>query len=153
MGISKKRAPNLSEEAIVEILSIIDSWCNGRLTWAALTDAIEHKTKVKYTRQALAAHLRIQSAYSEKIKFREQRPAVTRAGSVVELDEALKIIDSQRAEIARLKKGELVFLEQFARWASNAHMLGIDHRRLDVSPDPVDRDSSLVSGSRLKSVV
>lgn len=148
----KKRAPNLTEERIAGILFIIDRWSEGRLTWDALINAIECSTQVVYTRQALASHQLIQEAYVKKNESLAQGPSAKKNIGTVELDDALLIIETQRAEIARLKKAESLFLEQFARWAANAHMQGIDYRRLDSPLDAVDRDSSLVHKRSLKSV-
>ncbi|MDN4035879.1 hypothetical protein [Massilia sp. YIM B02443] len=148
----KKRAPNLTEERIAGILFIIDRWSEGRLTWDALIDAIERSTQVEYTRQALAKHELVQAAYAKKNEYLAQGPSVKKHTGIVELDQALLIIETQRAEIARLKKAEALFLEQFARWAANAHMQGIDYWRLDSPLDAVDRDSSLVHKRSLKSV-
>lgn len=148
----KDRAPNLTEERVAAILFIINSWSGGRLTWNALINAIKQSTQIVYTRQALANHESIQLAYNEKNKDPGQRLNVKKPTGIVELDQALLIVETQRAEIARLKKGETLFLEQFARWAANAHMMGIDYRRLDDPLDAVDRDSSLTNKAVLKSI-
>jgi hypothetical protein len=141
--IKKVRAPNLTNDSIQMILGIIDSWAEKKLTWNALIFVIETSLGAAYTRQALAGHQAIQIAYNSKNKILANTPVQETRSSAVELDEALVIIETQRAEIARLKIAENQFLEQFARWASNAYLLGIDYKRLDQAVDMVDRDSSL----------
>lgn len=141
--IKKIRAPNLTDDSIKMILGIIDSWTEKRLTWNALIFVIQTSLGATYTRQALAGHQVIQIAYKSKNKILASTPLQGSRSNAVELDEALIIIETQRAEIARLKIAENQFLEQFARWASNAYFLGIDYKRLDQAVDMVDRDSSL----------
>jgi hypothetical protein len=142
-SIKKIRAPNLTDDSVKMILGIIDSWTEKRLTWNALIFVIETSLGATYTRQALAGHQVIQIAYKSKNKILASTPVQGSRLNAVELDEALIIIETQRAEIARLKIAENQFLEQFARWASNAYFLGIDYKRLDQAVDMVDRDSSL----------
>lgn len=148
----KDRAPNLTEDMIDGILLIVDSWSSARLTWNALIEAIKRSTNITYTRQALAKHERIQIAYNAKNKRLAERPSIKNHTGIVELEQALLMIETQRSEIARLKRGETLLLEQFARWAANAHVLGIDYRRLDNPLEDVDRDSSIVQKAGLKSV-
>jgi hypothetical protein len=142
-SIKKIRAPNLTDDSVKMILGIIDSWTEKRLTWNALIFVIETSLGATYTRQALAGHQVIQIAYKSKNKILASTPVQGSRLNAVELDEALIIIETQRAELARLKIAENQFLEQFARWASNAYFLGIDYKRLDQAVDMVDRDSSL----------
>jgi type I restriction-modification system DNA methylase subunit len=148
----KSRALNLTEERIEAILSIIDSWTQGRLTWDALIQLIEAATGVKYTRQALAKHQRIQMAYNIRNESLSNRLSAKNESGVRSLDEANRIIDQQKAEIARLKKAETLLLEQFARWAANAYTHNLDYRRLDEPLLPADRDSSVHEKTKLKSV-
>lgn len=148
----KKRAPNLTEERIQEIVAITDSWTQESMTWDDLVELIEASTGFSYTRQALAKHELIRIAYEERNKDPVGNSPAKKQSGLSSLDEANRVIDQQKAEIARLKRAEALLLEQFARWAANAHKNNIDYRRLDEALEPVDRDSSTRHKVKLQSV-
>ena len=47
-----RRSRNLDDAAISEIVGIVDG-CTGPLSWNSLIEAIDERTRVRYTRQAL----------------------------------------------------------------------------------------------------
>lgn len=127
----------LTDPDIEVICSILDGW-NGNLTWNALIDAVIVRLKRKYTRQALDRHSRIKSAYSnrkEALRGKTARPEV----KSLELQMSLERIDRLKAEIQRLMAENKQLLEQFARWAYNAHCKGLTEWQLNQPLPPVDR--------------
>ena len=59
----RRRSRNLDDAAISEIVGIVDG-CAGPLSWNSLIEAIDERTRVRYTRQALNNHERIRLAFS-----------------------------------------------------------------------------------------
>lgn len=138
----KERAPNVTASMIDDIVKIIDAWTGAQLLWEDILDAIEARLHVRYTRQALAKHTKIQIAYNNKNDLLTAGAKVSHSTGDPRLDEAFRVIQTQKAEIERLKKGEVNFLEQFARWAYNAYLEGVDTRKLDRPIEKPDRDAS-----------
>ena len=139
----KVRAPNLTDERVKNIVAIIESWEEGRLTWDAIINTVANKHNATYTRQALSKKPRIQIAYEAKNKFLSLASAGPKSTGIPELDEALRKIKNLELEIERHKLIENDLLEQFARWAANANENGVDYRVLDRPLSAVDRDASL----------
>lgn len=138
----RNRAPNLDDDAIEAIAGILDGWA-GKLSWEALIDAIERRTRVRYTRQALHRHTRIRSAFGlRKKSLTGTRQKLGPAADSPELAAALQRIARLEGENARLTAENHNLLEQFARWAYNAHSRGLDQQFLNQPLPAVDRQQS-----------
>ena len=62
----------------------------------------------------------------------------------MELQKAMERIDRLKAENERLKDENNSLLEQFARWAYNAHTRGLDEDFLNRALMPVDREKTKI---------
>lgn len=135
--MGKKRARNISDSDITQIVSILDGWV-GPLNWKALIDAIAHRHHTFYTRQALYMHERIRNAFAVRKRLLKEEPHSKRhRNSELEKLEEIKI--RLEAERARLRSENDNFLLQFARWAKNAHDHGMTEEQLNAPLPPVDR--------------
>jgi hypothetical protein len=136
------RAPNLDDETIALIVGILDGW-SGQLRWDGLIDAVERRTRARYTRQALHNHERIKSAFSLRKKaIAQARGKAPPTADSPDLQAALQRIERQEAVIARLEAENRCLLEQFARWAYNAQARGLDEAFLSQPLPPVNRDQT-----------
>ena len=149
--MTRERAKNIGDDDIAAIVGMLDGW-SGKLSWELLIDVIQKRTRARYTRQALHRHERIRSAFSLRKK--------SLAGSVVrspdldmspELKAALDLIDRLRAENQRLKAEAEQLLEQFARWAYNAHTRNLSEGFLNTPLPKPDREQTELAGRRGKS--
>jgi hypothetical protein len=134
-----RRAKNLHDEDIGKIVEILDGW-SGLLTWDLLIDAVEKRLFSRYTRQALHKHVRIRDAFSQRkgtLAERGDRPQ--KVASSPELQIALDRIERLSAENARLKAENTSLLEQFVRWAYNAHTRNLDENFLNRPLPAIDR--------------
>jgi len=136
----KIRSKNINDRTIDLIISVIDGW-KGKLTWDKLIKVIEGRSNIKYTRQALFKHTRIKLAFqnckSRSVNF-TVNPTETKENNPAIL--LLKNrIDRLEAENSRLQLENERLLEQFVRWAYNAHLRGLDKVFLDNSLPSVDR--------------
>jgi len=135
--MSRRRAKNLDDEAIKRIAEILDGW-NGDLSWQALIEQIQARLQSKYTRQALHRHERIRLAF-EKTKERIDSPRKKPRAP----DDLVRVpaarISRLEAENDRLQQENDRLLEQFVRWAYNAHTRGLDEAFLNRALPPVDR--------------
>jgi hypothetical protein len=141
----KRRAPNLTPDLVSEIVGLIHQW-RGRLTWPALIDAIEQSKHVTYTRQALAKHSAISSAYdSYKDLPSPDRPARKRRGGSGEVELVLEELDQAKTEVLRLKAENERLLGQFVRWAYNASQRGLaeDYLNQPLPEAPRKRERDL----------
>lgn len=130
----RERSENLDDEKIVQIVQILDGW-TGKLTWDKLISEINLHLKNKYTRQTLAKHTRIKSAY-ELIKKNKYDSNENKVYSPVEVNVLLQELEKIKAENKRLKREKQDLLVQFARWAYNSYAKGISKEDLD-KPLPV----------------
>lgn len=138
--MTRTREKNIDDEAIEAIVSILDGW-SGKLTWELLIDAIEKRTRRRYTRQALHRYERIHLAFVT-------RKTALAGGSVEnadvdmapELKAALEQAERLKGENQRLKAEQQRLLEQFARWAYNAHSRNLTKEFLDTPLPKVDRE-------------
>lgn len=122
----KKRSKNLGDAEIRQIAEILDGW-SGKLTWDLLIDAIELRMFNRYTRQALYKHERIRHAVElRKSDLSRGEKGATRVASP-QLQIALDRIARLDVENRRLESENNLLLEQFARWAYNAHTRGLGH--------------------------
>lgn len=131
----KTRSPNLKDHDIDAIVKIIDGW-TGELTWNALINRIEITLYARYTRQALAKRERIQQAFGAYTEKREQVEKPKRRPEVEWLKERVARL---QAENQRLEMENNRLLEQFARWAYNAHLQGVDQTVLNRPLPAINR--------------
>lgn len=135
---SKKRSRNLGDSEIKQIAEMLDGW-SGKLSWKLLIDAIELRIFSRYTRQALYKHERIRNAFELKKKEgSEDGKDVKRVSSLpsqITLDRIARLVSENR----RLESENNQLLEQFARWAYNAHTRGLDHEFLNRPLPSVNR--------------
>ncbi len=135
--MSRRRAKNLDDAAIKRIVEILDGW-SGALSWQALIEQVQVRLQSKYTRQALHRHERIRLAF-EVTKKRLASPEKGRQdpNDLVRVPAAR--ISRLEAENDRLQQENDRLLEQFVRWAYNAHTRGLDEAFLSRPLPPVDR--------------
>jgi hypothetical protein len=150
--MARSRARNLSVEDISDIVSILDGW-TGKLSWELLIQAIGLRKRATYTRQALHKHERIKQAFA----VRKQLLAAGRANGAPkvespELAAALQRITRLEGENARLESENQRLLEQFARWAYNAHTRGLDQQFLSSPLPRVNRDQTVLATDGRKGV-
>lgn len=137
----QKRSKNLSDTDVAEIVGILDGW-SGKLSWKLLIQAIEQKKFAVYTRQALHNHERIRHAFSLGKKNLTAVHLGKAEASSPELAVAFQRTARLEGEIARLKSENQQLLEQFARWAYNAHTRGLGKDVLNRSLPAVNRDQT-----------
>lgn len=138
--MTRVRAKNITNEILDLIIGILDGWL-GRLTWEGLIEEIERRTDVRYTRQTLFKHTRIKLAFqnsktrveADLSEDQENNPAIALLK---------KRIDRLEAENSRLQLENDRLLEQFVRWAYNAHLKGLDKDFLDNPLPRVDREQT-----------
>jgi hypothetical protein len=150
--MARSRARNLGVEDISDIVSILDGW-TGKLSWELLIQAIGLRKRATYTRQALHKHERIKQAFA----VRKQLLAAGRANGAPkvespELAAALQRITRLEGENARLESENQRLLEQFARWAYNAHTRGLDQQFLSSPLPRVNRDQTVLATDGRKGV-
>lgn len=136
------RARNLHDEDIAKIVEVLDGW-TGKLTWELLIDAIERRFFARYTRQALHKHTRIRDAFSHRkgaIANGGEKPRKTAASPELQL--ALDRLERLTGENERLKAENTRLLEQFVRWAYNAHTRNLDEAFLSRPLPAVDRQQT-----------
>lgn len=136
---------HLSDKNIETIVKIIDGWSkNDKLTWDNLILAAQMRLHHKYSRQAFSRHDRIKSAFTLKKRLLSNASASGREFKSVEMQKAMELIDRLKSENGRLKAENNSLLEQFARWAYNAHTRGLDEKFLNKPLMPVDRDRTKI---------
>lgn len=135
-----KRAKNLEDGDITQIVEMLDGW-SGKLSWELLIDAIEMRRHMRYTRQALHKHERIGQAYAQRKKsLSAQAGSGEKTYSSPELQIAEQRLTRLTAENARLKAENEQLLEQFVRWAYNAHTRNLDKEFLNRPLPGIDRE-------------
>ncbi|MCC2682702.1 MAG: hypothetical protein K0S36_2266 [Nitrosospira multiformis] len=134
----KKRSKNLGDAEIKQIVEILDGW-SGKLSWELLINAIELRMFNRYTRQALFKHERIRNAFDLKKSNPAKGKGEIRRVASPELQMALERIAKLEAENKRLESENNHLLEQFARWAYNAHTRGLDNDFLNRPLPSVNR--------------
>ncbi|SMD14967.1 hypothetical protein SAMN02746065_1616 [Desulfocicer vacuolatum DSM 3385] len=138
-------AVHLSDNDIETIVKIIDGWSRSeKLTWDNLILAAQMRLLRKYSRQALSRHDRIKKAYSLKKQFLSTGSDSKSEFKSVELQKAMERIDRLKAENERLKDENNSLLEQFARWAYNAHTRGLDEAFLNRALMPINRKKTKI---------
>ena len=138
-------AVHLSDNDIETIVKIIDGWSRSeKLTWDNLILTAQMRLFRKYSRQALSRHERIKRAFTLKKQFLSTGSDSKTEFKSVELQKAMERIDRLKAENERLKNENNALLEQFARWAYNAHTKGLDEAFLNRALMPVDREKTKI---------
>lgn len=134
-----RRAKNLSDEDIAKIVGILDGW-SGKLTWDLLIEAVERHLFARYTRQTLHKHTRIQDAFEQRKKaLAGERERPSKSATTPEMQAALDKIARLEAQVQRLETENNRLLEQFARWAYNANMRGLEEAFLNSPLPDVNR--------------
>ncbi|KIK83077.1 hypothetical protein [Pseudomonas sp. W15Feb9B] len=147
--MTKRRARNLDDLAIERIVGVLDGW-SGKLSWDLLSDAIEKRLGVRYTRQALDKHARIKSAYQvnktrlNKVSSPERHQKI----SAVEVGALTERLNRLEAENGRLKVENDSLLEQFVTWAYNAYLKGLTKEYLNTPLPRVDRELTKVASRK-----
>lgn len=136
--MTQKRSKNLGDAEIKQIVEILDGW-SEKLTWDLLIDTIELDMYNRYTRQALYKHERIRHAFDIRKKELSEIGGGVRKVESPQLQIALDRIARLEAENRRLESENKQLLEQFARWAYNAHTRSLDHDFLNRALPPVNR--------------
>jgi len=133
------RAKNLGNADITAIVEILDGW-SGRLTWDALIDAVERHLFVRYTRQALHKHTRIQNAFAlKKQSLVSTGGRQRKVASTPEMQAVQDKIARLQGQVERFEAENTRLLEQFARWAYNASIRGLDEAYLNSALPNVNR--------------
>jgi hypothetical protein len=141
--MTQKRARNLSPKDVADIVGILDGW-TGKLSGESLIDAVERRKHTRYTRQALHRHERVRLAFTVRKKALSGEASTNVSGEQSpELRASLERLARVEAENARLKAENGALLEQFARWAYNAHARGLDKASLNRPLPPVNRDQTV----------
>lgn len=143
--MAQKRAKNLDDADIKQIVEILDGW-SEKLTWELLIDAIELRMYNRYTRQALHKHERIRNAFELRKTGLADGDGIIRRVLSPELQKALERLARLQVENKRLESENEQLLEQFVRWAYNAHTRGLDNKFLNQPLPSVNRGQSAKLG-------
>lgn len=127
----------LRDKDIQNIVSILDGW-SGPITWDRLIVSIETRLQMRLTRQALDRHKRISDAY--KVTKRRLRNLKDSGEAISqEMRRMKERLSRLEAENKRLEKENNNLLDQFRRWAYNAHTKGLDEIFLNQPLPSVNR--------------
>lgn len=120
-----RRAKNLDDQLIQEIVEILDGWI-GPLSWDALIEKVDVRLRQRYTRQTLSKHERIKQAFAlRKKSLASRKSAEPKKVGDPALQAALDRIARLEAERERLRMENQNLLEQFMRWTYNASARGL----------------------------
>lgn len=133
-----RRGKNLSTADIQAIVEILDGW-TGPLSWNLLIDQIFTQLHRRYTRQALHKHERVRLAFAGYRDAGAKTLGNSSKPRSKELRASLERIARLEAENSRLMRENNALLEQFVRWAYNAHSRGLTEDFLNQPLMPVDR--------------
>lgn len=139
MASTKSRARNLDDGAIEKIVQILDGW-TGTLSWELFIVQIEKATHNLYTRQALNKHGRIKDAFTARKVALGGRDRKLFENKSPEMQLAQQRIARLEAENQRLGNENNTLLNQFVRWAYNAHSRGLDQAFLNTPLPSVNRE-------------
>lgn len=138
--MGKPRGRIIDEDVIEVINYILDRW-TGKLTWDLLITAIKASIATEYTRQALAGHERIATAFSLR-KTTLSKAAGRPTSGDARIDALMKTIDTLKAENIRLNTEGEKYRAKFIRWTQNAQMRGLTAEQLDLGLPPVHRGAT-----------
>jgi hypothetical protein len=136
-------AKHLSDRNIHDIIELLDGW-REPLTWQALQDAVKGLTGQGYTRQALNSHERIRTAFAIRKNLMKDRPT-TPTGSSEEMRAMQERIARLEGERARIAVENDRLLGQFATWAYNASIHGLNKEALNRPLPTTDRDRTNIA--------
>lgn len=144
-----RRAKNLKPGRVEEIVALLDGWPD-KLTWKLLIDKVYARWNVRYSRQALATHSDIASAFaSKKMTLRSSIPQ-KRHSKDSEKQLLLQRVERLEGQVTRLQGENSALLERFVRWSYNAYLRGLDESTLNREMPSVDRDRTRLAVSRGK---
>ncbi|MDP9651068.1 hypothetical protein [Paraburkholderia caledonica] len=135
------REKNLDDETVAMIVEVLDGW-SGRLSWEALIASVARRTGRLYTRQTLHRHERIRLAFTGRKKASSGQIEQRHEKCSPELQISSDRIARLEAENRRLAAENYNLLEQFARWAYNAHTRNLSVEFLNSALPGVDREQS-----------
>ena len=138
MPNARKRAKNMDDAVIEQIMHILDGWAGDKLTWDLLVAQIMHHTYTRYTKRALYKYERIRMAFDITKSRLENKQGVSKRKISKELQFALNRIKKLTAKNIRLEKEKDQLLEQFCRWAYNANNRGWS---IDILNQPLPQKS------------
>jgi hypothetical protein len=142
----KTRAPDLTSERIAVVLETLDAW-KGKLTWDLLLDAVQSSTGIRYSRFTFAEYPEIANAFSfRKDSLRGTLPRQRGEPRDERVRVAVEQADRYKAKAERLEKENVLLLEQFVTWATNAERKGVTMDMLNAPLPKPPRDRS--KGSR-----
>ncbi|MFA7279289.1 MAG: hypothetical protein WC100_04285 [Sterolibacterium sp.] len=137
----RNRARNLDDQAIEQIVEMLDGWSSPKLTWDLLIKQIMIRLRAEYSRQALHNHTRIKEAFTaRKNELSGRNPRELKA-----LTPEHQRITRLEVENERLKRENNNLLEQFNRWVYNGYTKQMDERMRNFMNQPlpaVHRDPS-----------
>lgn len=134
---NRVRSKNLNDDDIEKIVGILDGW-SEKLTWDNFIDEVEDQLKNRYTRQTLAKHARIKSAF-DLTKKRISELENNKSTSPVEIEVLLQQLERVKAQNTRLEKENQNLLAQFSRWSYNSYAKGVTEDELDKPLPMLDR--------------
>lgn len=140
--MKKKRAPDLTAEAIKIVLDLVDGW-KGKLTWELLIVAIAKETGHTYSRYTFADYPEIANAFAlRKESLRGLPPTEPSQPRDERVRAALEQIERYRNKVERLEAENELLLEQFVTWATNAERKGVTVAMLNAPLPKPSRDRS-----------
>ena len=139
--MKRAREKNLDDHTVSAIVEVLDGW-SGHLTWEALIAKVTARLKLTYTRQALHRHERIRLAFTLRKNVKSTDDHAPDSDEPPELRLALDRIARLEAENIRLTAENHGLLEQFARWAYNAHARNVSQEVLNTPLPRIDRARS-----------
>lgn len=131
---------HLTDSRIETVVGVLDGW-RGKLTWNLLIDKLEPLIG-RYTRQALDRHQRIKDAYQARKEALSGREEGAVSATTQEIQLLLDRIEGLKAKNERLERENNALLEQFVRWAYNAHTQGISQEQLNAPLPGTDRGAT-----------
>ena len=146
-GAVVRRGKNLTDDAIEQIVRILDGW-GGKLTWDLLIEAAVPRLHYRYTRQTLHKHQRIRAAYALRKESLRDSSNDSVQMATGELGECLVRMARLEAENQRLEAENQRLLEQFVVWAYNAHTRGLSKDFLSQPLPRVNRGQTIASAQR-----
>ena len=124
------------ESEIVDIIKKIP----GKVTWPIIIGHIYNEIGRKYTRQTLYKHKVIRAAYESREGrgkgVREKYRGLSRSA-------LMKKLEGIEIENTNLIQQNRKLLEQFCKWAYNAHIRGVGEDVLNRPLPPIDREKTL----------
>lgn len=138
--MARVRERNIDDAIALSIVEVIDGW-SGKISWDLLIREVARRTGLAYTRQTLHRHERIRVAFSA---HRKALPHVTpdQVSRDPEVQLLLDKLARLEGENRRLIAENDALLEQFVRWAYNAHTRGLSEAFLNSALPVVDRKRS-----------